>query len=65
MGVGILLGKIPNPQIPKPKSQVLRLGFLGIWNLGFGIWDLSEGQSESELYRPRRVCEVELYSGSP
>src|SRR5262245_65721596 len=27
----------PKPQIPKPKSQ--RLGFLLMWDLGFGFWD--------------------------
>jgi hypothetical protein len=31
-------------EIPKPKSQIPNqnrgVGFLGIWVLGFGVWDL-------------------------
>ena len=44
-------------QIPKPKSQnpnpkhVARLGFVGIWSLGFGIWDL--------LIEPRHLVRLD------
>jgi hypothetical protein len=36
-----LAGENPKSEIPNPKSQRLGMGFtLGIWALGFGLWDL-------------------------